>query len=147
MGKYFYCPFCGATQFPDRTICVHCRRNVVLSESNNDSSYYREKAVEMYGDIKKWHDILFWEEVVNNPMYDEEAKNYIISEKEHQKILNDIFSGQNRVTIHTPKCPTCQSPNIHKLSVTKRMTHGLAFGLFSKTARSQWECKDCGNKW
>lgn len=46
-----------------------------------------------------------------------------------------------------PHCPTCGSTNIKKLSTTKRITHGAMFGLFSKTARSQWECKNCGNKW
>lgn len=46
-----------------------------------------------------------------------------------------------------PHCPTCNSTNIKKITTTKRITHGAMFGLFSKTARSQWECKNCGNKW
>lgn len=49
-------------------------------------------------------------------------------------------------TTYTPKCPVCGSPNIHKISATKRVVSGAAFGLFSKTARSQWECSNCGNK-
>lgn len=59
-----------------------------------------------------------------------------------QKRLNEIFNQT-----YTPKCPVCGSPNIHKISVTKRVVSGAAFGLFSKTARSQWECSNCGNKW
>lgn len=47
---------------------------------------------------------------------------------------------------YTPKCPVCGSPNISKLSTLKRGAYGAAFGLFSKTARSQWECLNCGNK-
>ena len=47
---------------------------------------------------------------------------------------------------YTPKCPVCQSPNISKLSTVNRAAHGFAFGLFSKTARSQWVCSNCGNK-
>ena len=45
-----------------------------------------------------------------------------------------------------PKCPLCQSPNIKQISAIKRAAHGYAFGLFSNTARSQWECLNCGNK-
>lgn len=45
-----------------------------------------------------------------------------------------------------PKCPLCQSPNIRKIPKTKRAIHGYAYGLFSNTARSQWECLNCGNK-
>ena len=48
---------------------------------------------------------------------------------------------------YAPKCPVCGSPNIHKISATKRVVSGAALGLLSKTARSQWECSNCGNKW
>ena len=48
---------------------------------------------------------------------------------------------------NVPKCPTCQSTNIKKLSDINRGVHALAFGLFSKTARSQFCCNDCGYKW
>ena len=46
-----------------------------------------------------------------------------------------------------PKCPTCNSINIEKISDIKRATHGLTFGLLSKTAQSQFQCKNCGYKW
>lgn len=45
-----------------------------------------------------------------------------------------------------PKCPTCQSTNVRKISVTKRAAHGVAFGILSNTARSQFECLNCGMK-
>jgi hypothetical protein len=46
-----------------------------------------------------------------------------------------------------PKCPTCQSTNIKKISTVKRATHGAIFGVFSNTARSQFECQNCKYKW
>ena len=46
-----------------------------------------------------------------------------------------------------PKCPTCGSTNIKKISASRKMLGTIGFGLLSKTARSQWECKNCGNKW
>lgn len=46
-----------------------------------------------------------------------------------------------------PRCPTCQSTNLAKISNAKRITHGVTFGIFSKTAFSQYECKNCGYKW
>lgn len=47
----------------------------------------------------------------------------------------------------TPKCPTCGSTNISKISTATRAAHGFAFGLFSSTARSQFKCNACGYKW
>lgn len=72
---------------------------------------------------------------------------------ERAKRFNDVrrkgfyMAEQESQNKYVPHCPTCGSTNIKKLSTTKRITHGAMFGLFSKTARSQWECKNCGNKW
>ncbi|MFR2491760.1 MAG: hypothetical protein ACLS9B_14705 [Coprococcus comes] len=48
---------------------------------------------------------------------------------------------------NVPHCPTCGSTNIKKISATSKVVGAGLFGLFSKTARSQFECKDCGYKW
>lgn len=46
-----------------------------------------------------------------------------------------------------PKCPTCGSTNIQKISGTKRwVTTGL-FGLASSNVGKTMECKNCGYKW
>ena len=64
-------------------------------------------------------------------------------------IKTNRFETQPQTKSHpnTPKCPTCNSTNIKKISSLSRAAHGYAFGLFSKTARSQFECKNCGYKW
>jgi transposase-like protein len=46
-----------------------------------------------------------------------------------------------------PTCPTCGSTNIKKISDINRGVHALAFGLFSKTAKSQFYCLNCNYKW
>lgn len=46
-----------------------------------------------------------------------------------------------------PKCSTCSSTNIRKISTTRKVAGAIGFGLLSKTAKSQFECKDCGYKW
>lgn len=50
-------------------------------------------------------------------------------------------------TENIPKCPTCQSIDIKKISVMQKAVHGYAFGMLSKTAHSQFECNKCGYKW
>lgn len=45
-----------------------------------------------------------------------------------------------------PHCPVCNSTNIQKISVASKAVGAGLFGIFSKTARSQFECKDCGYK-
>lgn len=46
-----------------------------------------------------------------------------------------------------PKCPTCNSTNIEKISLTKKAFGGAMFGLFSSDIRNSMHCKNCGCKW
>ena len=46
-----------------------------------------------------------------------------------------------------PKCPTCNSTNIEKISLTKKAFGGAMFGLFSSDVRNTMHCKNCGYKW
>lgn len=46
-----------------------------------------------------------------------------------------------------PKCPTCGSTNIEKISVGKKMKGSFLFGIFSSDVRNTMHCKDCGYKW
>lgn len=46
-----------------------------------------------------------------------------------------------------PKCPTCGSEKIKKISTTAKVAGAAMFGLFSKTAKSQFKCEICGYKW
>lgn len=46
-----------------------------------------------------------------------------------------------------PKCPTCGSTNIQKISASAKLGGAMMFGIFSKTAKSQWKCRNCGGKW
>lgn len=46
-----------------------------------------------------------------------------------------------------PKCPTCGSTNIKKISGTKRFVSTGLFGLASSNIGKTMECKNCGYKW
>ena len=46
-----------------------------------------------------------------------------------------------------PKCPTCGSTNIEKISVAQKAAGGFLFGLFSSNVRKTMKCNNCGYKW
>ncbi len=59
---------------------------------------------------------------------------------EQQK--NSSQANSNKI-----KCPTCNSIKVKRISGTAKVAGAVAFGLFSKTARSQFKCENCGYKW
>lgn len=62
------------------------------------------------------------------------------SQLEHQKSSKVQNSNQ-------PKCPTCGSTNVEKISVTKKAFGSAMFGIFSSDVRNSMHCKNCGAKW
>ena len=64
--------------------------------------------------------------------------------KESERIMDeaDAVAAGN-----LPKCPTCGSTNIERISVGKKLTGGALFGLLSSNVRKTMHCRNCGYKW
>lgn len=54
---------------------------------------------------------------------------------------------QTSETDNTPKCPTCGSTNIKKISGAKRWLTTGVFGLASSDVGKNMQCNSCGYKW
>ena len=109
----------------------------------HDSSYYQEKSLEKYGDKIHVSDILIEEEVSKNPLFDEQMVGYKMSDDELFKEIKAVVAANQPPR---PKCPTCGSTNIQKISDLRKAGGAILFGIFSKDAKSQFECRNCGMK-
>lgn len=67
----------------------------------------------------------------------------------HLPTKEQILSQEEKYkeSLNKPKCITCGSTNIKKISTSAKVAGAVAFGLFSKTAKSQFKCENCGCKW
>ena len=54
-----------------------------------------------------------------------------------------ILEEQSRV----PKCPTCQSTNIKKVSGLSKTGSVAMWGIFSQKVKKQMHCNNCGYEW
>jgi len=102
-------------------------------------------------------------EIANNPIFSIEAYNVQIekerkSNKEQAKFHHKQSCEQlekNLVQIQKeqdkqnciPKCPTCGSTNVEKISIGKKAVGGAMFGVLSSDIRNTMHCKNCGAKW
>ena len=67
-----------------------------------------------------------------------EREEYI--KKSQQYILNQTLEN-------VPRCPTCNSTKVEKISTTKRWVSTGLFGLASSNIGKTMHCKNCGYKW
>jgi len=71
--------------------------------------------------------------------------NLIPQWEEHKRQGITPTSGETPM----PKCPTCGSENIRRISQNERSGNALMFGLYGNKRKYQFEClnKSCGYKW
>ena len=121
--------------------CDSCGTWIKPIHPKYGSDYYYLRAKEKdgpFGDMFK----TIKEELNQNPLFDEEK--YTVREENHAAwVRNQRYSS----SANAPKCPTCGSTNIEKISTASKVVGASLFGLFSNTARSQYKCKNCGYKW
>ena len=54
---------------------------------------------------------------------------------------------QNTQLQNKPKCPTCSSTNIKKVSGTSKAFSVAMFGLLSQKVKKTFHCNNCGYEW
>jgi len=63
------------------------------------------------------------------------------------KYKNKITRGNQNSQQNIPKCPICNSTNIHKISGVNKVGSALAFGVFAVGhVNKTWKCDNCGSK-
>lgn len=48
---------------------------------------------------------------------------------------------------NTPKCPTCGSTNLSKVSTMSKAGSVFMWGLFSQKVKKTWHCNNCKYEW
>ncbi len=136
----YYCEKCGGTGVLDFDVCVQCG-------SHNSYKSVPDEYVDDYA-IKDDLKAEFIENIVkSSPNFDQECWDRREAFKEIQKHNNELLENDKVKQANVPKCPTCNSTDIKKISVMSKAVGATMFGLFSKTARSQFKCKNCGYEW
>lgn len=75
-----------------------------------------------------------------------------------QKLLKETISklspaeiahvnAEARALLNKPKCPTCNSSNLKKISLTSKAVNTAVFGIFGTKRHKQFHCNNCGYEW
>jgi phage FluMu protein Com len=60
----------------------------------------------------------------------------------------DLVEPSRSPEINVPKCPTCGSTNVQKISATSKVGKAVLFGIFAAGAISKtFKCNKCGHQW
>jgi conserved domain protein len=163
--KYGICPQCGYINFyvnPSKfPICESCgyedpiimtteemrefesSLNLPETESKND----KVKPVVSTADLQS-HEALREKYVYPSEHFSKKAYNDMLEyDRKERKRLQEFWDTAGRSEQSKPKCPTCGSTDLRKVSVgAKTVSVGL-FGIFSQKVKKTWHCNSCGYEW
>jgi hypothetical protein len=133
----FICPKCATIvngEHNKENICRYC--NIPRIETDVDIM-----------DVIKNNDVeekLKQRYCYNNPLYDPE-----LAEKIDKEVNENVRNIHPTVTqsSNVPKCPTCGSTNIKRISTASRAVSIGLFGLLSGKIGKNYECRNCKAKW
>ena len=136
----YYCEKCGGTGVLDFDVCVQCG-------SHNSYKSVPDEYVDDYA-IKDDLKAEFIENIVkSSPNFDQECWDRREAFKEIQKHNNELLENDKVKQANVPKCPTCGSSNIKRVSGTSKAVSVVMFGLLSQKVKKQFHCNNCGYEW
>ena len=86
------------------------------------------------------------------------VKKYIDCDKADEDEILQLFkqkyegidtpaNAEARALLNKPKCPTCNSSNLKKISLTSKAVNTAVFGIFGTKRHKQFHCNNCGYEW
>lgn len=136
----YYCEKCGGTDVLDFDVCVQCG-------SHNSYKSVPDEYVDDYA-IKDDLKAEFIENIVkSSPNFEQECWDRREAFKEIQKHNDELLENDKVKQANVPKCPTCQSANLKKITATSKAMNTAMFGLFGTKRHKTFHCDNCGYEW
>lgn len=85
--------------------------------------------------------------VKSSPNFDQECWDRREAFKEIRKHNEELLKNDKVKQANAPKCPTCQSVNLKKITVTSKAMNTALFGLFATKRYKTFHCNNCGYEW
>ena len=143
MGKLYYCTKCGNTKTGEKQ-CLVCQSCDISLVPEKYISYIAEVIPTLNKDLEND----FIENVIkSSPNFDQSAWDNRVNYQKTRKHYDDILRNEIKEQSNVPKCPTCQSTNIKKISGLSKAGSVAMFGIFSQKVKKQMHCNNCGYEW
>lgn len=75
----------------------------------------------------------------------EKCNTGLIEYKKH--VMIKTSTQKNSSMLNIPKCPTCGSTKLSKVSTISKAGSVALWGLFSQKVKKIWHCNNCGYEW
>lgn len=134
------CKKCGHIEMWQKElypVCQYCNYELT------DTEYILQDVLERGGIKPEIRKAIFEKYIKNSPLYSEES----VKDREEKEGRERLNLPSSYTPKNTPKCPTCGSTNVEKISAGKKAIGFVAVGVFSSNFGKTMHCKQCDYKW
>lgn len=131
------CENCGTiSEFTDNQ-CKACNKSKIVDLKISTQDWFKLTSVQKESVIKKALSL-------SEETYELIQEAWRNNKKNVQPMSRPMKTNLQQ---NKPKCPTCGSTNIEKISTTSKAIGFVAVGVFSSNFGKTMHCKNCGYKW
>lgn len=143
-----YCPYCKKYQPSTFYDCAFCLRKLWLLKDWEETEDEEKEDWLKYPmpakDISGMDSDLVKKNQNEATAYDTKIKAEIQGKLDEERRKAEEEAAK---PVYTPKCPTCGSPDIEKISGTSKVVDAVVWGIWSKKAGKTFKCRNCGYEW
>lgn len=144
-AEYKICPRClKYHSLSHYEKCIYCRYEHLITytfEAPDDDSWSSKEDAEGLANA----DALYGNPEFSEKFYKRRLRDEHAIEMRHLELQRSQIAEQKKGT-SVPKCPTCGSTNVEKISTAQKALGFALVGLFSSNLGKTMHCKDCGYK-
>lgn len=133
------------TDLEETNCCPHCNSQLEISDITYENYKSMPKVKKCKNCKRKYPKIFIKCPKCNQQLIKLSTENKQL-DKQVNEIKKEIQKYQEKQS-NIPKCPTCGSTNVEKISTTKKAIGFVAVGVFSSNFGKTMHCKQCGYKW
>ncbi len=83
----------------------------------------------------------------SSPNFDQRCFDGRLEFQETRKHYDEMLKNEIQEQKNIPKCPTCSSTNLKKITATSKVMNTAMFGIFGTKRHKTFHCNNCGYEW
>lgn len=147
------CPECNKDISSEAEKCIYC--GYPLNKKSTDKNISKingtnfDLSEELFEAVSTETPVVLIKKLKERYSLDFDGAHQLYKIMRETKQVPPAFNSGNEAVVqqNVPKCPTCSSTDITRISTTAKVTNAVMFGLLGNKRKKTFHCNSCKYEW